>query len=143
MDEQQLAAIEARAAAATPGPWHDETDTDFLKDDGKTDPTVAEGESPITTTDGGRNFWVVFVVRGAYSNPPFRDDMAFVAHARADVPALCAEVRRLRAALTRYTDIIDLTAKAYVEKYGATTYADAMDDFRAARAALAGEDAPT
>ncbi|MHB8406220.1 MAG: hypothetical protein ACYDCJ_12435 [Gammaproteobacteria bacterium] len=62
-----LDAIEARANAATPGPW----DTDEY--DGGLRSTVTAG--PITSDE----------------------DYDFIAHARTDVPALIAEVRRLRA----------------------------------------------
>ena len=55
--------------------------------------------------------------------------------------ALRAENARLRAALTRYTDIVLLDAKTYTARYGVTTYADAMDEvYRAARAALLGQE---
>jgi len=36
-----------------------------------------------------------------------KDDAEFIAHAREDVPALAAEVRRLRLALTEILEIVD------------------------------------
>lgn len=79
-----LDAIEARANAATPGPWHD----DHEQFEGKELPCVAVG-------DFG---WVC-----AGQNVPAYDedseqgkaDAEFIAHARADVPALVARVRQL------------------------------------------------
>jgi hypothetical protein len=70
MTEQELQAIEALAAAATPGPWT-VVDEDYLK------PTII----------GGDNVGDGYVIRSA--------DAAFIAAARTDVPALVAEVRRL------------------------------------------------
>lgn len=77
MTEEELAAIEARAIAATEGPWtHDDTtcsvvaDSDKVKDWSITD---------LVTWENGR----------------------FIANARADVPALIAEVRRLRVQLAK------------------------------------------
>lgn len=86
MAELDLDAIEARANAATPGPWNawdrgvgfhialgDERD-----DWGRPEDLLPEG----LRTDIGR-----------------RADAEFIAAARTDVPALVAEVRRLRAEL--------------------------------------------
>jgi hypothetical protein len=63
-----LDAIEARANAATPGPWKYCADSDAIK---------------------GTN---ALIVRGARSNSG-----PFIAHARTDVPALIARVRELEA----------------------------------------------
>jgi hypothetical protein len=77
MTDHELAAIEARANAATPGPWgwrevgsgfyptaivYDRDDAEVVKD-----------------TD--------FIVK---------DDLEFIAHAREDIPKLIAEIRRLK-----------------------------------------------
>jgi hypothetical protein len=72
--EDDLQAIEARANAAMPGPWH----LAITRDD---DPDRANIEAgPIDVADDAQN-----------------DDAVFIASARTDVPALVAEVRRLRA----------------------------------------------
>lgn len=77
MTEEQLRDIEARAAAATPGPWAGVPDT--------------------------LGHWHVVWPHGHYSSVArngkfFSDeDAAFVTCARTDVPALVAEVRRLQA----------------------------------------------
>ena len=90
MTKIELNQIEARANAATPGPWF-RVDTPFGDGDmvragnedcsGRficgVDPTF-EGEE-----EDERDFYA---------------DMAFIAHARADVPALIARVRELEAA---------------------------------------------
>jgi hypothetical protein len=78
LSEQQLAEIRAREAAAAAGPW--ETDT-YTEHDGSTSIGVAN------TGD----LWIV----------PLQNldpaDAEFIAHARADVPALLADNDRLRA----------------------------------------------
>lgn len=78
MNEQELAEIEARANAATPGPWsvqvqhHD---------------TLIYGGPP-----GGRIDLAKIVPWMTHDKP----NADFIAHARQDVPALIAEVRHLR-----------------------------------------------
>lgn len=75
MTDEELNAIEARCKAATPGPW--------LGDSGR----------DIVVRDGGD--WVsVF----DYKAP----NAEFIAHARADLPGLLAEVRRLQRLLAKY-----------------------------------------
>jgi hypothetical protein len=70
MDEKTLKEIGARATAAAPGPW---------KHDGG-----------IIVDPNRKN------VAGYFTQPGFVQTMDFIAHAREDVPALVAEVRRLR-----------------------------------------------
>jgi hypothetical protein len=77
---ENLEVIEARAAAATPGPWVVHTS------DGSWD--IYEGV-PATV-----------LILSAHRH---EQDAMFVAHARADIPALVAEVRRLKAALAAVT----------------------------------------
>lgn len=87
IDEARLAEIEARANAATPGPWRAGT----VEAEGKVwarDPTALGGPSL-----GER---CVFDANPHY---PHNANRAFIAHARTDVPDLVAEVRRLTAAL--------------------------------------------
>lgn len=87
MNEINLQAIEARAKSAQAGPWlvcsaEDAADglpvAFFGRGAGPKDVAVRSDGPPSGTAD---------------------DDAAFVAHAREDVPALVAEVRRLRRAL--------------------------------------------
>lgn len=76
--ELDLEAIRSRAAAATPGPWEATRTYPFLV-------LQSGGESAIS-------------VNLATDPEP---DAAFIAHAREDIPALVAEVERLRANLLR------------------------------------------
>lgn len=75
-----LDAIEARANAATSGPWC----TDSWE--------IYQG----TEYEPGLSTWIGETCRGMTSAEQDRADAAFVAAARTDVPALVAEVRRLR-----------------------------------------------
>jgi predicted RNase H-like nuclease (RuvC/YqgF family) len=77
--EQWLAAIEARANAATPGPWS----TDSWE--------IYQGAEYVP----GISDWIGETCRGATTMEQDRADAAFVAAARTDVPALVAEVREL------------------------------------------------
>lgn len=72
MTDEDLQAIRMRAEAATPGPW------------------VKDNDSPIV-----RGPEMILYDEGGHSDP----DADFIAAARTDVPALLAEVDRLRAAL--------------------------------------------
>lgn len=76
--ELRLDEIEARANAATPGPW-----------------TVSEDYSDVVGPEGDQ--------LASYWNPTSETrNGEFIAHARTDVPALVAEIRRLRAELAQY-----------------------------------------
>lgn len=90
--DEELDRIEARAAAATTGPWTSfvegrdhESGDDFIRTGGDADRSpdlyvrVAFGERPGVTPAGP-------------------DDLDFIAAARQDVPRLVAEIRRLRLA---------------------------------------------
>jgi hypothetical protein len=90
MTELDLAAIEARAAAATPGPWH-------------WDPAFGTknevGHALALANDGGAE------IVGAYNShccdfrmdPTVGDsDAEFIAASRADIAALVSEVKILR-----------------------------------------------
>lgn len=78
MTDEQLAAIEQRVLAASPAPWTQEDWSGRLRDANNQSLCAADSEG----TDAGL----------------LRDkDRDFVIGAREDVPALLAEVRRLRA----------------------------------------------
>lgn len=82
-NERRLAEIEARAAAATAGPW--QANHGFCWTDG--DPwNITPGENTA-----GPLVWGTFS-RGL----PLLDDLAFAAHAREDVPWLIEELRETR-----------------------------------------------
>jgi hypothetical protein len=78
-----LDAIEARAAAATPGPWKIENDYCDCSDYGCSHPPFAVAFGPFTSFEN--------------TSDRHHADAEFASHARTDVPALVAEIRRLRA----------------------------------------------
>lgn len=84
-----LEAIKARCEAATPGPWSLRT---------------RNAEPAIVSDSTGLE-----VARQPRGNAPLLDDAAFISAARADVPALVAEVERLRdEALAALRDVVDV-----------------------------------
>lgn len=92
LTDQQLTQIEARTTAATDGPWT------LHEDDGDTFRAPA---------------WEVLPASGemvARLREWASADAEFIAHARADVPMLLAEVRRLRAELARRVQCNDCGA---------------------------------
>jgi hypothetical protein len=84
MTADELDAIEAREKAATAGPWS--ALTGML------------AYSPRLIASAGDE---CYIVQNDVAGPGLindtQPDLAFIAHAREDVPALVAEVRRLRA----------------------------------------------
>ncbi len=90
LTDSELEAIEARAAAALPGPWrafiegrnHD-SGSDFIQTGG--------------VDDSAPDIYVTLSYHGSEpEDVPQPADWDFIAHAREDVPRLVAEVRRLR-----------------------------------------------
>lgn len=91
MTELDLEAIKARCEAATPGPWHHRsTPNSFVTDPDKYSIVVDAG----IYEDLSREQQELIA----------RNNRIFSAHARDDVPALVAEVERLRAALAKESD---------------------------------------
>jgi hypothetical protein len=80
LSDEELTIIEARAAAATPGPWESFVEG---RDHHGGDNFVRTGGLDDTCPD-------------LYLSPASVEDQDFIAHARQDVPRLVAEVRRLR-----------------------------------------------
>jgi hypothetical protein len=102
MTEKELDAIRARERAALPGPW-------FWQRGRHHGPLDARTGGALRTTKpftlGGEEFNQVLIctmqlVEGVPALEFFGQpgDIAFIAHAREDVPALLAEIDRLRAA---------------------------------------------
>jgi hypothetical protein len=98
MNDEQLREIEVRTNAATPGPWERESETVFS--------VVA---APMM--DLGDGTWLYRRPAQTYGRRSLNDicveehwvcataaDLEFIVHAREDVPALVAEIRRLREA---------------------------------------------
>lgn len=90
LTESELAAIEARAAAALPGPW--EASIEGRDHD--------SGDDVIVTGGHDNNAPDMYITLSYWGPEPVRipepADWDFIAHARQDVPRLVAEVRRLR-----------------------------------------------
>ena len=95
MTEWELAEIEARAQAATVGPW-------------ETKRAAIGTDVGIVAAIHGSRHVLAEVWSQVDALPPDEQrafsDARFIAHARADVPKLVAEVRRLRAELERGSD---------------------------------------
>ena len=88
-----LDAIEKREKAATPGPWSAADEHGLLGPDAHPAWCISRmrpGHEPMTPTDGYMHDVAEIVHDG-----PMEADAEFIAHARGDVPALVAEVRRL------------------------------------------------
>jgi len=101
MTPAELDAIEARAKAATPGPW---VPVDDFCADGyayRSEPHPEDcpcrGYS-IGETHQSDTRLPIYAPLGDYLKRDHRtfDNAEFIAHARHDIPALIAEVRRLR-----------------------------------------------
>lgn len=90
LTDQQHADIEARAEAATPGPWEEHTQygPHFY----------AYLRGPYLRGVGTLNFG---------DGEDAEADREFVLHARSDVPALLAELRRLKAELAKSAEDVD------------------------------------
>jgi len=99
MSELDLAAIRARADAATPAPWK------------------LWGMSVLADPVGDSNLdTAIHVANTSYRNAqghPRTNDADFIAHARSDVPALLAEVARLRAIIGSAVTELDSAGDAY------------------------------
>ena len=83
MNEDKLREIEARAAEATLGPWYR---TEIRERE------VWSGEGLIARVHSRVGGWA---------------DTLFMAAARSDIPALCAEVRRLQKVIERFQEHLD------------------------------------
>lgn len=90
MTDEDLDAIEAREAAATPGPWV----ACYVPYDGCDDPV-------IETSSGTYIAQTVYDTLSFSAEHNVDSDTVFIAAARRDVPALVAEVRRLREELRK------------------------------------------
>ena len=94
-----LAEIESRQAAATPGPWRSMVEgRDHLSGD----------SFLMTGADDDRGPDMYLTWDPAIDEEQRRADQDFIAHARQDIPAMAAEIRRLR-------DLLDLLPPAAEE----------------------------
>lgn len=98
MNELDLSAIDARAKAATPGPWtYEYTPNGPCGAKCYADMIFSEHKYPPTN----------IARRPGYDSGGPRQETInadFIAHARADVPALVAEIKRLRTLLAEKVD---------------------------------------
>ncbi len=90
-------AIRARADAATPGPWT----AVRRNNDGRDQWSIAPTDDPYHEADREAcaalgTCWIAHTPNGKGRRPPHPANAQFIAHARADIPALLAEVERLR-----------------------------------------------
>jgi hypothetical protein len=92
MTPEQLAEIEARANAATEGPWEVDRNYPFTSD------LVGIFASDI------KQYVVKVADQDWEDNPTSADDATFIANARTDVPALLALVREQQAKLDAVRD---------------------------------------
>ena len=104
MKQDELDAIRARCEAATPGPWNYGEAVEWRRGAGPFEDRGAEiiSFSDVEVVVGGlqdEQGGAVGVLRNA--------DAAFIAHARADVPALLNEVARLNAIIAHARIIVD------------------------------------
>lgn len=110
MSPEDLDAIEARAAAATAGPWRSAW-WDDLEDD--VDPYSVDSVYSVSDLVQDKDVCGVQWYDGHLSGCR-EPDAAFIAHAREDVPTLVGEVRRQAALLERCKAAIDLMGWATV-----------------------------
>ena len=87
MRNEELQAIRTRVEATTPGPWVEGDDVETAGEIYAGDPRVP-------------------ILHGPPFEGPREEDLQFIAHARTDVPALLAEVERLRE-MIRDSGILD------------------------------------
>ena len=107
MTSEELAAIKARAEAATPGPW-------------TTGAGKVEGGQVRELVIAPNDDVIVAIAYGGFGNPVDRttEDRTFIAHARTDVSELIAEVERLRALIAETVPVFETLAAVAESEYG-------------------------
>lgn len=109
MNKEQLNAIKKRAEKATSGPWKVYQDEFSTRISSELIHPQLKGPAPVITEAHD-----VHGVIGIYISA---NDTDFIVHAREDVPALIAEVERLRGVLEEMAcDIAENTAIALRKK---------------------------
>jgi hypothetical protein len=100
IDDETLAKMEARAAAATPGPWR-------VSDDRPDDVIISSADGEwLANVSLGPNEDGMFV-NGQVLETADMANGEFIAAARSDVPALTAEVKRLLLEVSYLHDCIE------------------------------------
>lgn len=87
LSDDEVAEIEARHNAASPGPWSMTWNTSF-------GPAIWSHGDILVRCEAGLKHSIVSKADPA---PQWQKDMDFIRAAREDIPALCATVRALRA----------------------------------------------
>ena len=87
MTQEELEAIEAREAAATLGPW----ETTFFSEDYG----AGYGETTFFVKRPDGNMWKIGLANSSEKCVKENCNAEFIAHARQDMPALLAKVKRL------------------------------------------------
>lgn len=106
LSDEDLAAIEARVAATTEGPWRvgltwDKKEETLSVEAGHRDIVLVYSHPGVSPISGG-------------SESEGIGNKYFIAHAREDVPALVAEIRRMRADLVEWEEVL---APLWVERH--------------------------
>ena len=97
MTEVELNKIEARANAATPGPWAIGEEHECMAQIEAVDLVIWEGQ---------RNRRIFTILDSNILTPEHMGNREFIIHARDDVPKLLAKVRRLRKVCKRAIEMI-------------------------------------
>ena len=97
LTDADLDAIEQRANAATKGPWENDGGGEIGQHF-----SLPEPWATVVSTDVA---CMSYCYGGSAAGVERDEDAEFIAHARSDVPALVAEVRRLRAAVERVREM--------------------------------------
>lgn len=103
MTEQELEQIEARANAATPGPWTGDRNDGTIK---YRMMGGLDGQTEVLIVDHKNNSSGFYGI----DDIPFEESEAneeFVKHARQDVPALLAEVERLNETIEKLAFVVE------------------------------------
>ena len=100
LTDEQIAEIEARANAAAEGPWRWRRDYEMPDGDKHWELSNPEGDRSGKTIDASL---ILLLDRDEWLHRPAETqaNWEFIAHARTDIPALCATVKALRAELHR------------------------------------------
>jgi hypothetical protein len=107
LDDNAVAEIEARANAATEGPWRWRRDYEMPDGDKHWELSNPDGDRNRKTIDASL---VLLLDRDEWLHRPAETqaNWEFIAHAREDIPALCQTVRALRAEIREFerTDLV-------------------------------------
>lgn len=112
LDESAVSEIEARMNAATPGPWG------VLPSNNSSLAHVETQEG--TAAEQGQGFTVCSIPKKRI------DDAEFIAHAREDIPALCATVKHLRT-LVYLPKILPDDEEVTFQEHGARLLREKLD----------------